>query len=69
MLYKHGIAKGKTLTSYPSVKSDIESSYKYKEDSTVVDGKIKIFFQVFILFSKCILNKIYHIILYALALN
>lgn len=38
VLYKHGIAKGKSLTSYPTVKSDIEGSYQYKEDSTVVDG-------------------------------
>jgi len=38
VLFKHGIAKGKTLTSYPTVKSDIESSYKYIEDSTIVDG-------------------------------
>lgn len=43
MLFKHGIATGKTLTSYPSVKSDIESAYTYKEDSTVVDGKIILF--------------------------
>jgi len=42
VLFKHGIAKGKSLTSYPTVKSDIEGFYQYKEDSTVVDGKIKI---------------------------
>lgn len=41
MLFKHGIAKGKSLTSYPTVKKDIEGSYTYKEDSTVIDGKIK----------------------------
>ncbi|XP_050424386.1 protein dj-1beta-like [Adelges cooleyi] len=40
VLYKHDIAKGKNLTSYPSVKSDIEGAYNYKEDSTVVDGKL-----------------------------
>lgn len=40
MLFKHGIAKGKSLTSYPTVKKDIEGFYQYKEDSTVVDGKI-----------------------------
>lgn len=44
VLFKHGIAKGKSLTSYPTVKSDIEGFYQYKEDSTVVDGKIKIYF-------------------------
>lgn len=47
MLFKHGIAKGKSLTSYPTVKSDIEGCYQYKEDSTVVDGKIKIFYTTF----------------------
>lgn len=46
VLFKHGIAKGKSLTSYPTVKSDIEGFYQYKEDSTVVDGKIKIFYTV-----------------------
>jgi len=40
VLFVHGIAKGKTLTSYPTVKSDIEGCYKYKEDSTVVDGNL-----------------------------
>jgi len=44
VLFKHGIAKGKSLTSYPTVKSAIEGFYQYKEDSTVVDGKVKIFF-------------------------
>lgn len=44
MLFKHGIAKGKSLTSYPTVKSDIEGCYQYKEDSTVVDGKILKYF-------------------------
>lgn len=39
VLFKHGIAQGKTLTSYPTVKSSIEGSYQYKEDSTIVDGK------------------------------
>lgn len=43
VLFKHGIAKGKSLTSYPTVKSDIEGSYQYKEDTTVVDGKILMF--------------------------
>jgi len=43
VLFKHGIAKGKSLTSYPTVKSDIEGFYQYKEDSTVVDGKNEIF--------------------------
>jgi len=51
VLFKHGIAKGKSLTSYPTVKNDIESFYQYKEDSTVVDGKIKIFIQPYKLFS------------------
>lgn len=46
MLFKHGIAKGKSLTSYPTVKSDIEGFYQYKEDTTVTDGKIKIFHSV-----------------------
>ncbi|VVC44938.1 Hypothetical protein CINCED_3A015326 [Cinara cedri] len=39
VLFKHGIAKGKSLTSYPTVKNSIEEFYQYKEDSTVVDGK------------------------------
>jgi len=51
VLFKHGIAKGKSLTSYPTVKSDIESFYQYKEDSTVVDGKNKYFIQPYKLFS------------------
>lgn len=42
VLFKHGIAKGKNVTSYPSVKSDIEGFYNYKEISTVVDGKFYI---------------------------
>ncbi|XP_060849925.1 protein dj-1beta-like isoform X2 [Rhopalosiphum padi] len=40
VLFKHGIAKGKSLTSYPTVKSEIEGSYQYKEESTVVDGNL-----------------------------
>jgi protein DJ-1 len=40
VLFKHGIAKGKTLTSYPTVKSEIEKFYQYKEDTTVIDGNL-----------------------------
>lgn len=41
-LKKHGIGKGKKITSYPSTKSvmDADSIYQYLEDRVVVDGNI-----------------------------
>uniref|UniRef100_A0A6P7HAP0 Protein dj-1beta n=1 Tax=Diabrotica virgifera virgifera TaxID=50390 RepID=A0A6P7HAP0_DIAVI len=42
-LKAHGIAKGKNLTSYPSVKKDLldgSEGYQYKEDKVVVDDKL-----------------------------
>lgn len=40
MLKAHGIATGKKLTSYPSVKDELVKDYQYCEDKVVVDGKI-----------------------------
>ncbi|KAJ8890361.1 hypothetical protein PR048_009869 [Dryococelus australis] len=41
VLKTHGIAKGKSLTSYPSFKDDlIAEGYKYSDDDVVVDGKL-----------------------------
>jgi len=41
-LKKHGIGKGKKLTSYPSTQSTMEegAEYTYLQDRVVVDGKI-----------------------------
>ncbi|TMW50156.1 hypothetical protein DOY81_004781, partial [Sarcophaga bullata] len=40
-LAAHGICSGKSLTSYPSVKSQLESNYKYVDNKTVVqDGNL-----------------------------
>lgn len=37
----HGIAKNKNVTSYPSVKSEMEEGkYIYKEEDVVIDGNI-----------------------------
>lgn len=38
----HGIGKGKNVTSYPSMKPQMEGcgNYKYKEDKVVEDGNI-----------------------------
>ncbi|KAG8299507.1 hypothetical protein J6590_099437, partial [Homalodisca vitripennis] len=41
VLKAHGIAKGKSLTSYPSVKEELVSDYKYSEDKVVIDGIVK----------------------------
>jgi len=35
----HGIAKGKRITSYPSMKERLLANYQYVEDRVVVDGK------------------------------
>ena len=42
MLKEHGIGLKKTITSYPSVKKDLTSDFKYNEDDTtvIVDGKL-----------------------------
>jgi putative intracellular protease/amidase len=34
----HGIAKGKHVTSYPSMKDKLTGDYQYMEDRVVVDG-------------------------------
>ncbi|XP_034180743.2 protein dj-1beta [Osmia lignaria lignaria] len=39
-LKAHGIAKGKQLTSYPSVKDELKNEYKYLEDKVVTDGNL-----------------------------
>jgi len=40
-LQSHGIAKGKRLTSHPSVDKQLkENGYAYSEDRVVVDGKL-----------------------------
>ncbi|KAL1501443.1 hypothetical protein ABEB36_006760 [Hypothenemus hampei] len=41
-LKAHGIAIGKTVTSYPAMKAQMEDGgkYNYKEDNVVVDGNI-----------------------------
>ncbi|XP_065371310.1 protein dj-1beta [Calliphora vicina] len=40
-LAAHSICQGKSLTSYPSVKSQLEAIYKYVDDQTVVqDGNL-----------------------------
>lgn len=38
-LKAHGIAKGKKITSYPSMKDELANEYKYSEDKVVTDGK------------------------------
>ncbi|XP_014203427.1 protein dj-1beta isoform X1 [Copidosoma floridanum] len=41
VLKAHNIAKGKRVTSYPSVKKDLESDYSFVEDEIVVtDGNL-----------------------------
>jgi hypothetical protein len=37
-LQAHNIGVGKSLTSYPSFKEQLQGKYTYKEDSVVVDG-------------------------------
>jgi hypothetical protein len=37
-LQAHNIGVGKSLTSYPSFKEQLQERYTYKEDSVVVDG-------------------------------
>ncbi|XP_031848540.1 protein dj-1beta [Nomia melanderi] len=39
-LKAHGIAKGKQLTSYPSMKDKLTDEYKYLEDKVVTDGNL-----------------------------
>nr|CDS32327.1 protein DJ 1 [Hymenolepis microstoma] len=39
-LKAHGIAKGCNVTSYPSMKADLEKDYKYHEKTIVEDGNI-----------------------------
>ncbi|KAF7282102.1 hypothetical protein GWI33_003219 [Rhynchophorus ferrugineus] len=41
-LKAHGIAEGKTLTSYPAMKTEMEEGgkYKYSEEKVVVDGNL-----------------------------
>ncbi|XP_053988160.1 protein dj-1beta-like [Hylaeus anthracinus] len=39
-LKAHGIAKGKQLTSYPSMKDQLTDEYKYLEDKVVTDGNL-----------------------------
>ncbi|KAJ8890360.1 hypothetical protein PR048_009868 [Dryococelus australis] len=41
VLKAHGIAKGKTVTSYPSFKDDlVAAGYQYSEEEVVVDGTL-----------------------------
>lgn len=37
-LKAHGIAKGKQVTSYPSMKDELVNDYNYLEDKVVTDG-------------------------------
>lgn len=46
MLKAHGIATGKKLTSYPSVKDELVKDYQYSEDKVVVDGEIVLLFSL-----------------------
>ncbi|XP_014295172.1 protein dj-1beta [Microplitis demolitor] len=39
-LKAHGIAQGKQITSYPSMKDQLTDYYKYSEDIVVTDGNI-----------------------------
>lgn len=39
-LLAHGIAKGKKVTSHPSVADKLSGDYSYSEDRVVVDGKL-----------------------------
>ncbi|XP_014255674.1 protein dj-1beta [Cimex lectularius] len=39
-LKAHGIALGKSLTSYPSFKEELSECYNYLEDRVVVDGNL-----------------------------
>lgn len=39
-LKEHAIGTGKTITSYPSVKDDLLSSYNYVDDVVVQDGQL-----------------------------
>ncbi|XP_060533675.1 protein dj-1beta [Cylas formicarius] len=41
-LKAHGVARGKSLTSYPAMKGQMEEDglYEYKEEDVVVDGKL-----------------------------
>ncbi|KAL7673677.1 hypothetical protein ACOME3_008529 [Neoechinorhynchus agilis] len=40
-LHKFGIMAGKTITSHPSIRKDLDSSFNYKDDSDVVcDGNL-----------------------------
>lgn len=47
-LKAHNIAKGKSLTSYPSMKDRLMSDYKYSDDIVVTDGELKLFFFFFL---------------------
>ncbi|PNF39521.1 Protein DJ-1alpha [Cryptotermes secundus] len=38
-LQAHNVGFGKSLTSYPSLKEQLQEKYAYKEDSVVVDGR------------------------------
>jgi protein DJ-1 len=37
-LQAHNVGIGKSLTSYPSFREQLQEKYTYKEDSVVVDG-------------------------------
>lgn len=37
-LKAHGIAKGRRITSYPTVKDELIDCYEYADNSVVVDG-------------------------------
>ncbi|EFN77516.1 Protein DJ-1 [Harpegnathos saltator] len=39
-LKAHGIGKGKKITSYPSVRSELVGMYDYSEDRVVTDGNL-----------------------------
>ncbi|XP_069675846.1 protein dj-1beta-like [Periplaneta americana] len=39
-LQTHNIGFGKSLTSYPSFKEQLEGNYKYKDENVVVDGNL-----------------------------
>jgi hypothetical protein len=38
-LQTHGVGIGKSLTSYPTFREQLQQQYAYREDSVVVDGR------------------------------
>lgn len=57
VLKTHDIAKGKRLTSYPSVKDDLVNDYKYIEnDIVVIDGNYRTITQKTSSFLNCLIS-------------